>query len=515
MDKMPISKNNLRKLGFGGALLSNNETQFVDDNLITHKQLQKIKLDIINNGTLKKSEPQLVLKELVGNTDNLKNYKIHYIPIESQENYSELTFNYPLIGQLSSFLPPNNLEIAEENNCFNSILLGNEKKDKFLVDNETYCDFVFYSGTSNTQRLTGLRENVTGKISSIVHSFSNNITGKDFNDSLNYRAWNQNNTTGISTTNYNGYYLPYPLSIYSHNYNSYNIPLKISTLHLDTIAIKSGEKPLNGLLVISTGSGISSRICYISDHGLKTGYQNTYVYGESTLINSINNTTGYKKISKKISVKALNLGSEYYTGSIFDKTGITFSNNVSGFSNFVSGITGMMNPYKINQNDHIQQKTPIKDTLFYKFYNNIYTGSKTFNTGIWNGIIPSGVNFQIEIISTEINKTIGTKYPLYFIYSGYGSNDAIDAKCTKYLNSLAYEEQELLNKKFLLNNNTLNITGRGYGKNATQSYYKSLKDATYNINSKISNILKKYIPEFIKINYKYKKFIKFVSKYRG
>jgi hypothetical protein len=431
------------------------------------------------------------------------------------KNDSELNFDYPLIGQLTSFLPPNIFESFKDNDCFNSILLGNEKEEPFLNDQKTYCDFVFVSGTSNSNILSGISENITGKISFIANSGSKNITGKLFKSSFNYKAWTPSNTSGISNDNYKSYYLPFPLSIYSHNYNSYNIPLKISTFHPDTISIRTGETPLNGLIVITTGNGTSSKICYISDHGLKTGYQNTYVYGESSGLNSINNTTGYRKISKKISVKALTIGSEYYSGSIFNKTGITFSNDTSGTNEYVSGITGIMNPYKIHQSDHIQQKTPIKDTLFYKFYNNIYTGSKTFNTGIWNGIIPTGTNVQIEIISTEINKTIGTKIPLYFIYSGYGSNDQIDVKCSKYLNSFAYDEGSVLNTKILIDNNVLKITGRGHGSNLGQSYYSALKDATYNINSKISNILKNYVSEFIKINNKYKKFIKFVSKYRG
>lgn len=512
---MPISKNNLRKLGFGGSLLSNNDTQFIDDNAITHKQLQKIKLDIINDGTLKKPKPQLVIKELIESSDNFENYKIHHIPIQKQNYYSELNFDYPLIGQLTSFLPPNNFENFKDNGCFNSILLGDEKEEPFLTDNETYCDFVFESGASNSKFLSGISQNITGKMSSIVISSSNNITGKSFKSFFNYKHWIPSNTSGISNINYSNYYLPFPLSVYSYNYNAYNIPLKISTLYPETISIRTGENPLNGLLIISTGNGISSKICYISEHGFKTGYQNTYVYGTSSTLNPINNITGYKKISKKVSAKTLTIGSEYYTGNIFYKTGITFSNDISGFNNYVSGITGIMNPYKIDENQHIKQELPIKDTLFYKFYSGLYTGSKTFNTGVWNGIIPTGVNVQVEIISTEINKTIGTKYPLYFIYSGYGSNDQTDAKCTKYLNSFSYEGQSLLKGNFLIDNNLLKIKGRGYGENTKLAYHEALKNATYSINSKISNILKKYISEFIKINHKYKKFMKFVSKYRG
>lgn len=157
----------------------------------------------------------------------------------------------------------------------------------------------------------------------------------------------------------------------------------------------------------------------------------------------------------------------------------------------------------------------MKDTLFYKFYNNIYTGSKTLNTGTWNGIIPTGTVVQIELISTEINKKLGSIYPFYFIYTGYGSNDLTDAKCTKYLNSISSSGNQFLDTRFLINNGNFEIKGRGYGATDQEAWASAQKNIQYNINNKISKILKTYLPEFIKQNSKYKKFQKFITKYRG
>ena len=55
----------------------------------------------------------------------------------------------------------------------------------------------------------------------------------------------------------------------------------------------------------------------------------------------------------------------------------------------------------------IKQNIPLKDTLFYKFYNHIYNGDKTLATGTWDGTIPSGTYFTVELISTYFNDDFG------------------------------------------------------------------------------------------------------------
>lgn len=55
----------------------------------------------------------------------------------------------------------------------------------------------------------------------------------------------------------------------------------------------------------------------------------------------------------------------------------------------------------------IKQDTPLKDTLFYKLYNNIYNADKTLATGTWDGTIPSGAYFTVELISTYFDDDFG------------------------------------------------------------------------------------------------------------
>jgi hypothetical protein len=85
--------------------------------------------------------------------------------------------------------------------------------------------------------------------------------------------------------------------------------------------------------------------------------------------------------------------------------------------------------YTISNSGHFQQSTPLKDTYFYKFYNQLYqNNNKTIATGTWDGIIPSGVRFSVELISVNLNKLIGTSNDqnISVFYSGYGNQDPID-----------------------------------------------------------------------------------------
>jgi hypothetical protein len=514
---MSISKNNLSKLGLGGSLQVNEETQFVDDNVITHKDLKNSKLDIINIGTLRDPSPVAVIKQRIDGADNSSNYKIYYIPISSEGFYSEYNLNYPLMGQVSYFFADEKKYSVLNNDYYKSIVNEKDLKESFFYEDKAYCRFVFPSGSHNSTSLTGVFTNSTGKSTSFINSKNNKFSGKAYQNSFNYKAWASGNTSGYNTTNYNGYYIPYPTTLNSYNYNAYAIPLKLATSYTDTFLISdsnnivSGELPVKGIIMISTGNGIKSKICYISSHGLNTGYRDAFIYGSDRTVNSFTNLTGYKKIASGCSIKALVLGSEYFSGNVFSGSGIVFADQIS------TGYTGEVhNSFKIDQNQHIKQDLPIKDTLFYKFYSGLYTGSKTFNTGVWNGIIPTGTNVQIELITTELNKRIGTNYPIYFVYTGYGTNDATDIKCTKYLNaSVSATGVKFLETNILLEGSQLKVKGRAYGIDQDDAWIKAQKDAFYNIVSKTSTILKKYVPEFIKVNYKYKKLQKFITKYRS
>lgn len=509
-------KNNLQKLGLGGTLQVNNETQFIDDNKITHKKLKDAKIDIINVGTLRKPSPVAVIKQKIEGSENSSNYKVYYIPVSSEGYYAEYDLQFPLMGQLSYFLVDERKYNVVNNDYYKTLLNKNDLTEKFYQQDKTHCRFVFPSGTFNSTSLTGIITNATGKTFPFVNSKNNIFSGRAYQNSFSYKTWKTINTSGYNNTNYPGYYIPYPITLNSYNYNAYAIPLKLATNSSDTLPITvisgsvSGDSPLKGLIVISTGNGIKSKICYISQHDLNTGYRDTFIYGNARTVNTFTNITGFKKIASGCSVKTLVIGSEYFSGNVFSGSGIVLADPIS------DNYSGIYNSFKIDQNQHIKQDIPIKDTLFYKFYSGLYTGSKTFNTGTWNGIIPTGTNVQIELISTELNKTIGTVYPIYFIYTGYGTNDATDVKCTQYLNaSVSATGVKFLETKILLDQNTINVKGRAYGIDEDDAWIKAQKDSFYNISSKISKLLKVYTPEFIKVNSKFKKLQKFITKYGG
>lgn len=85
--------------------------------------------------------------------------------------------------------------------------------------------------------------------------------------------------------------------------------------------------------------------------------------------------------------------------------------------------------YSIAENGHFAQTVPLKDTYFYKFYNQLYgRNNKTIATGTWDGIIPSGVRFSVELVSNTLNEYAGIKNGenIAVIYAQYGNEDEID-----------------------------------------------------------------------------------------
>lgn len=516
------TKENLKRLGLGGVLTSNSDTQFIDDIKITHKQLQNATLDIINEGTLRNPKPVLVIKELTDSSPTCKDYRLHRVPVEENGHYVEIDFQYKLLGQLSFFNMKKKQYDAEENDNFIRILENSVLSEAYYQKNAPHGQFVYPTGNSNTSRLTGIYTNATGKAQAFVNSKNPTLTGRLYSNSFNYRAWKPADTAGKLAGNYSDFYLPYPLTIYQTNYNGFNTPVKVTTFGPEVLTSEN-ETHLNGILVISTGDGTGSRVCYVSPHGAKSGLLDTFVFAQDVAVNSFNGQTGIKKISSGLSVRALSLGSEYFvsngiTGHVFSGSGIGFSNASGLFDDYekdfyVTGITGYVNPFKLDANQHLWQSEPLKDTLFYKFYNSLYDGAKKLSTGTWDGIIPANTVFQIELISTELNKKIGLEVPIHVVYTGYGSNDNIDAKTTKYLQHLT-SGIELEDTTFLVDGNSFQIKGRGYGATKEAAWTASNKDIQYNINNKVSKILKKNIVEVIKQNSKFKKFIKFYNRYR-
>jgi hypothetical protein len=125
----------------------------------------------------------------------------------------------------------------------------------------------------------------------------------------------------------------------------------------------------------------------------------------------------------------INVTGNQFSGYIIGGNNITYQQILS------SGIqlpTQTRTGYKhtINNNGHFKQNTPLKDTYYYKFYNQLYKdNNKTLATGTWNGIIPSGVRFSVELVSVELNELVGINLDtnISVIYSGFGTLDATDS----------------------------------------------------------------------------------------
>jgi len=511
---MTISKQNLIKLGLGGTVSINSETQFTDQYISKHKILKKCKLDLINKGTLKNPELDLIVKEQIDSQSNYSIYKYYSIPIDPIEKYSsESETNIPLFGELSYYSYDKKFKHVNENNFFKKFL----NRNKIIGTNVTgsFSRFSFDPNFSNYSTLSGLsyklKSGTYSNSTGIELSFTTQTLIKDYSK---VKLWTESDTSGIVNGNFKDYYIPYPNTIDLTNYNAYSIPVKISTFLND---LNPNGQELNGILMISTGNGTYSKICYISPHSLKSGYQNTYTYSLGSSKNEFNGSFSLQRNSSGILLKSLTLGSEYYTGTIFPKTGVRFATEERSGDwgkSSVTGITGRINDYDIDPNQYIKQDISIKDTLFYKFYSGLYTGNKTFNTGTWDGIIPSGTQMAIEFISTELNKEIGMGPNIYFIYSGLGTNDSIDAKCYNYLSHFNEDNGFIKNTKIKIDGTSLKIRGYGFGNTADEAFVESRYNAKYNFFSKISTIMKTWTPEFIYQNRKYKKLIKFFNKRR-
>jgi hypothetical protein len=139
--------------------------------------------------------------------------------------------------------------------------------------------------------------------------------------------------------------------------------------------------------------------------------------------------------------------------------------------------------YKIS--DHLKQTTPIKDTWFYKLYSGIYTtgnGGKTFNTGTWNGIIPSGTQLFIEYLSTSENPC-GTTNEFLLVHDYYGSNSVQDV----YIKMIMMLQEYNTKKTFYsISFNSLN-----------EAFWKNkLKYRKFERNSYIAKI-RKFLPEIV------------------
>lgn len=548
----------LRKLGLASDIpqVTASTNPFIPFNLYsvpTHKVIQDYQLSIQNDGSLKNYLPFFSLKKLnsikeLNNTQILEhdNFKIQFQP---DGYYTEVFSKIRLYGQLNHNHLPFHSERLVDNDFFNKFDIKTDKLSEQLLHQGINNDLQFArisvpQGVNNTNILSGFYyRKYNGTYSPTIIKTTTgfaNITGEIFkvvNGS--YRAWTSSNTQGYDAKNYGSFYLPYPTTVDQTTYNGYAVPTKIApALSNFPIEGTTGVK-LNGLMVISTGNGVTSKICYISPHGLRSGLINTFTY--SLVKQDTAGTTTYYKGVSGVICRGLTIGSEYYTGeNQFPKSGIRYITSgdkpVSGAVGYTGINSGFWRLYNIDSNQHLSQTTPINQTLFYKFYSNLYTGNKTFNLGTWNGIIPANTVFQIEYITTEFNKDIGCNQPFFILYSGYGTLDAVDSKITRFLTRAnvtgvtstgeadpAYAF-ELTNRfhvpekfyrasshpTYLDDEEGFSKIGRGVGLNRNLSLMNAFINLKYQYFNAYSWLLKQYIPEVIKQNRKFKKLQKFL-----
>lgn len=348
-------------------------------------------------------------------------------------------------------------------------------------------------------------------------------------------------------SNISGHHISYPHTLDIQQFKRLNTPTKIAAINnLDE------SLNINGLLLISTGdaSNGTQKICYISPHKIEPIYANIVQNYISEFKHSVikNNTnfiqTQYKNTADIFQIKTFNFTSKYNTidlesvtnsgarlyGLGLNKEFYTYqseyipdkNNNLKLLKSRINGETlntsGMYATgtftdirYLCNSGEHLQQKVPIKDTPYYKIYNHLYSGAKTFNTGTWDGFIPPNTTITFEIVSTcfSQNKKFGCNKDFAIIYSGQGSLDAIDRKLLNNLSLINYSHY-IKNAK--ISKDEISYQGRISSFSIESSILASKSVARKKINQYIDRMLKYFIPEILFENRAWRKMQKYLNK---
>ena len=364
---------------------------------------------------------------------------------------------------------------------------------------------------------------------------------KKFSKSLKpskFLEWNSSFTNGLASSNYltggfessKKYYIPYPTTVQSKFFHRIGCATKFA--FLDNL---NNNLSINGLLLISTGAtNSSSKICYISPHKINPIVANTlddfYISKTKSFATGFNQyklVTQYEQTSEVFQVNILQLTSQYNN---FSEPSNVLDRNLSNpdWVDFLSvgkfGLDTWNSTYTYTEsgstykepknlgydNDYyLSQLTPIKDTPYYKFYKNIYTGAKTFNTGVWDGIIPSGAHVQVELISNIFDAEAGISLDGILVYSGHGTKDPIDLKINSVFNGTNCQKNlQRTNKNGLVMSYTASSTAESY----SESVIRAKNLATDKLSENIFKMLKIEAPELLKFNRKYRTLKQFQQK---
>ena len=315
-------------------------------------------------------------------------------------------------------------------------------------------------------------------------------------------------TSGVIPTGIPGFFDIKPAWItYPHAYQTTSYP----AFNTDLIVVPKGDSNfatgIKDLLVISTGIS-AKKIIYVSPH---KPYSFIGFWAELTPSSRVAITGSGGAIINPRDVFKLTSGNLLSVSS--EDTRVSGLQSYQGYDMF-SGIPTLDSLYNVDQ-VKLQQSIPLKNTLFYKLYEPIYR-KDAINTGTWNGVIPSGTPFQIEILRTK-NDTLGIdnnfQFNLYSknyftLFSGYtvtesGVNEnssGVFESGVRYNYVINNETNEYLNGHFE-GKTTLysEISSRNAEYLAQQSAYKKMR-------SKLLGTL--WDKGFTKTNSKVKKIIK-------
>lgn len=334
--------------------------------------------------------------------------------------------------------------------------------------------------TSNLQNIEGFFKIATTRVS----RDENKLFASGYNSTIVVGS-----TSGNKPSNYS--WVSYP-----HNYYTTNYPALIH----DTIIVPELIQPynfnytvtgINDIIVISTGIS-NKKIIYVSPHKV---YSFTGFWSDSVVSKKLPYTGKNNQVLPKYDV-VLNSGKL-----------ITVSSQDFGITGLESRIFLGTNAPNITlynlDSAMLKQTVNLKDTPYYKLYEPIYR-SGTFNTGTWNGVIPKGTPFQIEILRTK-NSNYGVKNIKYNVYaSGHFSKIKGTPLVSKGI-SFGYTVSDNFYNFGLVGN--FYATDIGYSKNSQyEANYIAEKKANKKLRAKINSAL--WSKGLTKTNSKVKKMVK-------
>jgi hypothetical protein len=314
-------------------------------------------------------------------------------------------------------------------------------------------------------------------------------------------------TSGVLPTGITGYSVKPGWITYPHAYQTTSYP----AFNTDLIVVPKGDSNLTtgikDLLIISTGVS-TKKIIYVSPHQPYSfiGFWAEPVTSKRIAITGISGSViNPRDILKLTSGNLLSVSSQDAI--------VSGLRNYQGYDMF-SGIPVLDSLYNVDQ-VKLQQSIPLKNTLFYKLYEPVYL-KNSINTGTWNGVIPSGTPFQIEIIRTK-NDKLGIdnnfKFNLYSkkyftLFSGY----TVTESGVNEISSGVFESG--INYNYIVNENTNEYLNGHFEGKATLYSEISSKNAEYlaqqsaykKMRSKLLGAL--WDKGFTKTNSKVKKMIK-------